>query len=300
MQSTNLNLLTALDALLEEESVAGAADRMQLSAPAMSRALARIRRAVGDPVLVRAGTRMVPTPRAIAMRARVRAASAEAQALLRPEGKFVLADLERTFTIRANDACLESFAARLLMSVRAEAPRVALRFVPEGDEDIAPLREGIVDLDIGPVNHLGPEVKIQSLFRDHFVGAVGNDHPLAKGKVTLERFVKYPHVAASRRGRIKNQLDDLMARSGVSRTVALVVPTFHAALEIAVPCGLVATVPQRMTEHLRILLGLHYFELPIGYGPLPISQAWHPRFDSDPSHRWLRARVKELCSQRES
>jgi DNA-binding transcriptional LysR family regulator len=165
--------------------------------------------------------------------------------------------------------------------------------VPEGDEDIAPLREGVIDLDIGVLKHTGPEVKFQTLFRESFVGAVRRGHPLAKGKVTLKRFVEYRHAVVSRRGRIRNQLDDALARFELSRTVAIVVPTFHAALEVAEACGLVATVPQKMTEHLRKQLGLYSFELPIQYGPLSISQAWHPRFDSDQPHRWLRARVME-------
>src|ERR1700722_6138461 len=132
MTAVDLNLLPALDALLAEGSVAGAARRLGLSASAMSRPLARLRATTGDPLLVRAGRGLVPTPRAIELRDRVRETAKEALALLRPAVAAPdLSALERTFTIRANDGFVEIFGARLLAALTDAAPGVRLRFAPK-------------------------------------------------------------------------------------------------------------------------------------------------------------------------
>jgi len=187
MTPVDLNLLTALDALLAEGSVAGAARRLGLSASAMSRTLARLRAATGDPLLVRAGRGLVPTPRATELRDRVREAVKEALALLRPAiAGPDLSGLERTFTIRAND--VETFGARLLAALTNAAPGVQLRFAPKQGKDARPLREGLVDLEVGVLGVAGPEVRVRALFRDRFVGVVREGHPLlAAEEITPER-----------------------------------------------------------------------------------------------------------------
>ena len=115
----------------------------------MSRTLARLRAATGDPLLVRAGRGLVPTPRAVELRERVRDLAQEARAVLRPAAELDLAALERTFTVRANEGFVETFAARLVAAVTEAAPGVRLRFAPKPDKDVRPLREGLVDLDVG-------------------------------------------------------------------------------------------------------------------------------------------------------
>ena len=201
MPEVDLNLLVALDALLAEGGVAGAARRLGLSASAVSRPLARLRAATGDPLLVRAGRGLVPTPRAVELRERVRDLAQEARAVLRPAAGLDLAALERTFTVRANEGFVETFAARLVAAVTEAAPGVRLRFAPKPDKDVRPLREGLVDLDVGVLGATGPEVRVQALFRDRFVGVVRDGHPLLGGEVTPERYAACGHAVASRRGR---------------------------------------------------------------------------------------------------
>src|SRR5580693_4919811 len=202
MADSDLNLLTALDALLAEGSVVGAARRVRLSTSAMSRTLARLREATGDPLLVRAGRRLVRTPRATELRERVRDLVQDARTVLRPAvASLDLAELKRSFTIRSNEGFVEVFAARLVAVVTAVAPKVRLHFAPKPDKDVRALREGTVDLEIGVLGKSGPEVRLQALFRDHFVGAVRDGHPLlGKGKMTPERYSGFGHVVASRRG----------------------------------------------------------------------------------------------------
>jgi DNA-binding transcriptional LysR family regulator len=147
MSPPDLNLLITLDALLAEGSVAGAARRLRLSPSAMSRALARLRDTTGDPLLVRAGRGLVPTPRAIELRDRVSQLVQDANAVLRPAEDARLGQLERTFTLRTSEGFVENFGPALIARAGEEAPGVRLRFVRKPDKDSAPLRDGSVDLE---------------------------------------------------------------------------------------------------------------------------------------------------------
>jgi DNA-binding transcriptional LysR family regulator len=292
VQAIDLNLLVAFDHLVREESVSAAAARMHLSAPAMSRTLGRLRGLLGDPVLVRAGRRLVATPRALALRDRVRTFVAEGQAIVQAAPTAPAATLERTFTIRSSDVGAGMLAAGLLRELHVRTPRVQLRFAPEGEEDAEPLRDGRVDLDLG-VLAMGeaPELRIQVLGRERFVGVVRRGHPLARGRVTAARFAQFPHVGASRRGLAAGPIDQALRTVGITRTVAVVVPSFYAAVDVAARSDIVAAVPASVARHVAALAPIHAFELPVELPPYPVVQTWHPRFDADAAHRWLRACV---------
>src|SRR6516164_9608427 len=138
MSRPDLNLLVTLDVLLSEGSVARAARRLRLSPSAMSRALARLRRTTGDPLLVRAGRGLVPTPRALELRGRVGPLVQEAEAVLRPAAALDLARLVRTFTLRTSEGFVENFAPGLIARVARQAPGVRLRFMQKADKDSGP------------------------------------------------------------------------------------------------------------------------------------------------------------------
>lgn len=304
MTDPDLNLLIALDALLAEGSVAGAARRLGLSASAMSRTLARLREATADPLLVRAGRRMVPTPHAQALRQRVRDAAREARAVLNPPtADLDISALRRTFTIRANDGFVEAFGARLIAAAAAAAPGVRLRFAAKAEKTATPLREGAVDLEIGVLSQMGPEVRVQALFRDRFVGAARKGHPLeAEPAVTAGQYVAFGHVVASRRGRADGPVDIALAAMGLERAVAAVVPSFSAALAVARGSDLIALVPasflgvqQERSEPARA--GIFAFELPVQTEKITVSQMWHPRLGADPGHQWLRQLVLDVCRE---
>jgi len=299
MADFDLNLLAALDALLSEGSVARAAERMGLSESAMSRTLARLREATGDPLLVRAGRTMVPTPHALALRDRVKDLLQESRAVLQPAGAGVdPRRLRQTFTVRANDGFIEAFAHVLVLRAAREAPGVRLRFAPKPDKDVRPLREGLIDLDVGVLGESGPEVRVQALFRDSFVGAVREGHPLlTEAGITPQRYAACDHVITSRHGRTEGPVDDALAALGLARNAAVVVPSFNAALAIAAATDLVALVPSSYFEHLRARSTLRWFPLPMPTDPITISQMWHPRLDRDPAHRWLRGMIVDVCRQ---
>lgn len=296
MSAPDFNLLGTLDVLLAEGSVARASRRLGLSPSAMSRALARLRLATGDPLLVRAGRGLVPTPRALELRDRVGQLVQEAEAMLRPAGDIRPDSLERSFTLRSAEGFVENFGAGLLARVGSEAPGVRLRFVQKLDKDNVPLRDANVDLETGVVDDAtDPEVRVQALFRDRFVGVVRAGHPLCRGRITPARYAAGLHVFVSRRGRSTGPMDDALKRLGLEREISTVVGGFSTALALARGTDLVATVPERHTGSLRE--GMHSFPLPVATPGFTVSMLWHPRFQADAAHRWLRGCVKDVCAQ---
>lgn len=295
MSHPDLNLLVTLDVLLQEGSVARAAQRLRLSPSAMSRALARLRETTGDPLLVRAGRGLVPTPRAIELRGRVGQLVEESEAVLRPVGNLDLTQLRRTFTLRTRDGFVENFGPELVARVNAEASGVRLRFIPKPDKDSTPLREGTVDLETGVVGQMmGPEVRTQALFKDRFVGVVRNGHPLSKGRITPARYAAGRHVHVSRRGLERGPIDEALETLGLKREIAAIVDGFAPALALARGSDLIASVPERHTGNLRA--GMHTFSLPVRQPEITVSLLWHPRLDADLAHRWLRGIVREVCT----
>ncbi|MDO7840805.1 LysR family transcriptional regulator [Sphingomonas immobilis] len=297
----DLNLLVALDALLDEGSVTRAARRLGLSASAMSRTLARLRAATGDPLLVRAGRELAATPRALELRDRVHHLARDARAVLRPVVRALdLTTLDRTFVVRANEGFVDLFAAHLTAAMIREAPRICLHFVPKPNADPLPLREGHIDLDIGLLGHSGPEVRTTTLFHDRFVGAVREGHPLLSGTVTAERYAAFDHVVSSRTNSFRGPVDDALGKRQLRRTIRVVVPGFPDAMRVAQQSDLVALITKAClgnapTGMPAAAAGLVGFDLPVETPDITVCAMWHPRVDADPAHRWLRETFASVC-----
>ena len=288
MQPAELGILVTLDALLQDGSVTGAARRMGLSTPAMSHALARIRLQLGDPLLVRAGRGMVLTPRAEALKPRVRAVVAAAQETLAPERPFVAAELERTFSLLATDYVLTVLGLTVDATLQAEAPGVALRFMPNTSDDPAVLRAGGADLAIGIYGELPPELRSRVLLTDRLVAVLRRGHPVADRRLSLAQYVRLKHVQIAPRGQPGGYLDDTLRARGHTRTIARAVPFFLTALELVVRTDYVLTVSERIARRLAPGLGLEVYEVPMPLRPFALSLVWHPRFDGDAGHQFLR------------
>jgi DNA-binding transcriptional LysR family regulator len=296
MTTPDLNLLITLDVLLAEGSVARAAQRLRLSPSAMSRALARLRETTGDPLLVRAGRGLVPTPRALELREQVSRLVQDAEAVLRPAEQLDLKQLVRTFTLRTSDGFVENFGPALIARVSERAPGVRLHFVQKLNKDSAALRDGSVDLETGVVGGTtSPEVRTRALFEDRFIGVVRTGHPLSQGEVTASRYAAGKHILVSRRGLDKGPMDEALEVLGLEREITTIVGGFSAALALARASDLIATVPAQHTRNLHA--GLYSFDLPFDLPPITISMLWHPRMDADSAHRWLRECVREVCAQ---
>ena len=295
MARPDLNLLVTLDVLLAEGSVARAAKRLRLSPSAMSRALSRLRETTGDPLLVRAGRGLVPTPRALELREQVGRVVGDAEAILRPAEKLDLARLDRSFTLGNSEGFVETFGPALIARVGREAPGVRLTFVTKPDRESTRLRDASVDLETGVIGpEIGPEVRTQALFRDRFIAAVRTGHPLAEREEPARLYANGLHIQVSRRGRDAGPLDDALQAAGIRRDIATTVGGFATALALARASDLIATVPERHTTAARA--GMLSFALPFAMPEITVSLLWHPRLDADPAHRWLRGCVREACA----
>lgn len=298
MAQPDLNLLLALDALLEEGSVVGAARRMNLSAPAMSRTLSRIRETLGDPVFVQAGRKLVPTPRALAMRDQVRAAVEQATQVLAPSTEVDLKTLDRRFNVRATDEFVSVHLGRLLEAMATDMPRAVLRFSPEEDDvDDEALRNGRIDLFISASRKLGPEIRVQSLFTTTFVGVARENHPIFEDEITLERLTLWEHINVSRRGKSTGPIDAVLSSQRLRRHVRLVVSNPYTALFALQDCDLLLPLPKHLASSaLAARLRIRLFDLPPPLETVQLTQAWHPRLQSDPAHQWLRRTIRDLSN----
>ncbi len=297
VEDVDLNLLVALDALLSEGSVAKAAVRLRLSASAMSRTLSRLRATTGDPLLVRAGRGLVPTPRASELRERVAQLVHDGQEMLRPAQTLDLGRLETMFTLRISDGFVDNFGPALLARIATDAPGVRLRFVQKLDRYGTGLRDGSIDLETGVISEVtGPEVRAQALFRDRFVGVARHGHALTQGVITAARYAAERHILGPRGSSDRGPIDDALVGLGLERRIATVVNGFASALALVRGSDLVAAVPERHTNNMRS--GLFSFALPFAAPEVMVSLLWHPRLDADPAHRWLRACVGDVCSER--
>lgn len=288
----DLNLLTALDALLEEGSVGGAADRLYLSAPAMSRTLGRIRRVTGDEILVRTGRSMTATPYALAVREQVHVLVQEAQAVLTPERNLALDTLKRTFTLRCHDAVVTAVGAALVVAVRSQAPGVALRLLAEAPTDTNDLRHGQVDMEVTAAAPTAAEIRFETVGADRLVVALRPDHPLAHAPLTLERYAQADHVTVSRRGRLRDPIDEALAARRLRRRVVAAAPTSTSALHLVAHSDLIAVIPHAMCRATITTLGLRTLAVPLELTPVPIVLAWHQRYENDRAHAWLRAQLR--------
>jgi len=300
MSAPDLNLLLALDVLLDAGSVAQAARRLKLSPSAMSRTLARLRAAMGDPLLVRAGRKLVPTPRAAELRDRAGRLVHEARVVLSPARAVDVAGLERTFTLRVGDGFVENFGPALITRVSKEAPLVRLCLLRREGRDSSSLRDGSADLETGVVGKsAGPEVRAQALFRDRFIGVVRSGHPLSKGRVTAARYAKAKHVEVAQHAATDKKepglVDRALGLAGYEREVRVIVGGFAAAVALAHQTDFVASVPERHTRNLRS--GMFSFRLPFTTPDIMVSLMWHPRLDADPAQRWLRQCVRDVCAK---
>jgi DNA-binding transcriptional LysR family regulator len=295
MQLPDMNLLPALDALLREGSVAGAAAEMNISASAMSRTLGRLRRVVGDPLLVPSGRGLQLTAHARQLQPQVQAALGAALAALRPPAGPEVGTLEREFTIRTNDGTVMVIGPALAARCAAEAPGLRLRFVPEGDENPADLRRDI-DLDLGALPPLPPDVRSRDLAEYHYVAVARADAPYAREPLTVERFAGLPHITATRRGRVRSVVDERLAALGLRRDVLATVPTYSAACWFALESDALALVPDGIAAHAVRHLPLAVLRIPLDLPSVRLGMAWHLRLDTDPAHRWLREALVALAA----
>jgi DNA-binding transcriptional LysR family regulator len=290
--SLDLNLLVALDALLEERNVTRAAERMGITQSAMSHALARLRTATGDALLVRGTGGMVPTTRAESLGPPIRRALEEVASALRSPTTFDPMTAQHRIRIATSDYGELILLPKLAGRLAREAPGIELRVSGAGEEARETLGSGATDLVIAPVrpNDAGPGVFAKKLFDERFVCVVRKGHPLAAGKLTVARFAAASHALISPRAKEGSFVDDALARLGLQRRVSVAVPHFLVAPHIVASSDLILTLAARVADMLAKPLGLVVLAPPpeLKLEGFTMSALWHERTQGEPVQRWLR------------
>lgn len=291
----DLNLLRVLDALLEARHVTRAAAQLNLTQPAVSAALARLRARFGDPLLVRARGGLVATPRALELAPRVRALMSEATALLAASARFDARRAQRRFTLAATDyvqTLLQPWLARL----PAAAPGVDLALIaPDIERQLAGMERGEIDLAILNLQRTPAQLRSRAVLAENFVVIGRRGHPRLKRTLALDAFCALEHVLVSPRGGgFSGQTDEALAAIGRARRVRLSVQTFAPVVDLVASSELIAVYPERLAR-------LAAPRLTIVAPPLPIPGftmvvAWHERAQRDPAHQWLRAQLHQALA----
>ncbi len=287
----DLNLLRVLDALLDTGSVVGAAARLHLSPPAVSRSLGRLRKLLGDPLFVRAGRELVPTELAKSLRAPAQAALGEALNVLRPSLSTDPINLKRRFAIRADDSIIAVLALPLMERVRLAAPGVDIDFLRDDPNYVAHLRNGEVDVRIGVHVEERSDTRSEVLLTDRFVAIVRKDHPLAWRRPSQRRFAEAHHVTVSPVGKRTGPIDAALAEIGLDRKHITTVTSFVVAAHLVATTDLVGSVPRTIAKTMERTLPIVSLEIPLDLPTFDVCLTWHDRHGNDPSHQWLRNQI---------
>lgn len=300
IKDIDLNLLRSLDALLETESVSKAADLVNLSQPAMSRALNRLQYALKDPLLVRSGRGMVLTPRGEALREPVKDALTRVSHLFKPQ-VFDPSKAQDRFRIMAPDYLAQMILPTVLSQVFNVAPYIQIEMENLSATAISEMCEGKISLGFGVVND-GPvldNVCAQALFEDRQVCLMRKGHSLSKNGMSLEGYAAASHALLSITGKGGGRVDEVLQDHGLARKIALRITHFLTISKVIAPTDLIITVPellaqQVMTKELKVMPLPKELRTP----SFTVSQIWHERFTEDPAHQWLRRLIKSACKQR--
>jgi len=300
VRSLDLNLLLVLCVLLEERSVTRASRRLGLSQSATSRALGRLREAVGDELLVRTRAGMRPTPRALELGAVLEPMFSELEGALGAGERFDPQRVARTFRIGTVDYPVAVLGPPLLATLEREAPHVALAFSPMGDDLDEALEAGEVDLAILPRRESAAGVVWSDLFSDRFVTIARSGHPRVGKRLTVARFAREAHVVvAPDRRATTSAVDRGLESRGLARRVAVRVPSFLVAPLVVAESDAISTMPERLARRFAPGLDLRVLACPLPLPALVVGAAWHERLRNDPGHRWIRRRLLTVLSKRD-
>lgn len=288
----DLNLLVTLDALLTAGSVTGAARRLGCGQPAASHALRRLRELFGDPLFVRSGRTIAPTPRAEALRAPLARWLAEAGHLLRQDAGFDPSTTTRLFALRSPDI-LAPLLPRVITRLRDEAPAARLEVRSRARDDIEALEHGSADLLLSSAVEDAPGLRTRGLGSVRFGIVARRDHPALKKsrRLTVNAWVAYPHIMVRSGSSSRSLVATALERTAVQRRVGLVVPSFLAALITAAETDFFFAAPIELVRALAVRIGVVVVAPPIQIPSVRVAAVWHERFHADPIHRFFRTRI---------
>lgn len=292
IRALDLNLLKALDALLDEGSVTRAAQRLSLTQPAVSGMLTRLRDYFGDPLFVRTSHGMVPTLRASELSMPVKQILTDIAILLKPM-QFDPMTAELTYTLVATDYALEAVVVPLIAALKQHAPRIriAVRSV-DSERMYQQLSLGEVDLALVTPQTTPDDLHGRALYQEEYVCVARCHHPLAAAsEMTLEQFCEQEHILVSTEGRFMGVTDEALAELSLTRRVGVSVNSFLVIPDILRSTDMIAVVPSRMVP---VDSDLAIIPLPLNVPGFTKSMAWHERTHRDPAHQWIRALCVEI------
>lgn len=304
----DLNLLVYLDVLLREQSVTRAAAQLGLTQPAMSNGLKRLRDMFQDPLLVRTQQGMQPTPRARELHPVIRQILLDLEATLTPSQSFAPSDSHRRFRIMASDYAAATLIPALLHQIGMTAPHISIDIMTPSDVTFYEIEEGKVDLALNIFAELPESFHQKRIWRDEFVCLVNREHPLLQNW-GAETYLAAQHVWVSKTGygvgvgielnelQRLGWVDQALANQGLSRQIRVFTRNYQVALELALQCGMVATIPGRAAA----LCGSHreaiLREPPVSIPPIDLMMVWSPLLHHDAAHIWLRQCLIEAANQ---
>lgn len=293
MNSSNadLNLLRVLDALLDTGSVVGAAARLHLSPPAVSRSLGRLRKVLDDPLFVRAGRELVPTELAKSLQGPTQVVLGEALKILRPSMSTDPVNLKRRFAIRADDSIIAVLALPLMERVQTEAPGVGIDFLRDDSNHVTQLRNGEIDFRIGVHVEEHRDTRSDVLLTDRFVAIVHKDHPLAGRRLSNRRFADAHHVTVSPVGKRTGPIDVALAEIDMDRKHITTVTSFVVAAHLVATTDLVGSVPRAIATTMARALPVVSLDIPLPLPTFDVCLTWHDRHSDDLAHQWLRTQI---------
>jgi DNA-binding transcriptional LysR family regulator len=298
IRAMDLNLLKALDALLDERSVTRAAQRLSLTQPAVSGMLTRLRESFDDPLFVRTQRGITPTLRAQELAAPVKELLGGIESLLQPQA-FDPATAQMTVQLASTDYALQAVVVPFLAMLRRRAPGVRVAVVPAQHLPVYErLERGDIDLALISPENTAPDLYARHLFDERYVCVMRAGHPDAKGgALSLDRFCALDHALISYTGGgFCGVTDEVLARLGRSRRVVLSITSFLVLPEILRNSDLIAVVPQRVVADAR---GLVVLEPPVAIPGFVKTAAWHERTHRSPGHRWVRSVLFDTCGCKE-
>lgn len=288
LRRIDLNLLLTLHALLSEKHVTRAATRLHKSQPAVSHALAQLRRLFDDVLLVRHGGSMVLTARAQSLVQPLESALAQLNSLVQAP-VFDPSLVTRRFQLALSDYAARLVLPCLVQRLRQQAPGVELA-ISQGSREamLAQLLDGEIDLALGVFVQHAARIRTQTLFEEHFVSIADRQTLPANQRLSREAWLARHHVLVALRPDTANEIDRALASQGLSRHVAIVLPHWGAAIDLLAGTDLVLTVASRSLDRSSVHPGLCQFPPPVALPQFAFQQAWHARRDADAAHLWLR------------
>jgi DNA-binding transcriptional LysR family regulator len=302
LHELDLNLLYVLVALENKRSVSAAAVSLGKSQPSVSAALAKLRGFFADPLFVRSGNSMQPTPRAAALIDAARQVLERVGTDIVSTPTFDPRTTRQTINIALSDVGEVVFLPALLKDLRRLAPHALVRSVSLPAADVASgLESGSIDLAIGYFPDLRKSNFFQQvLFTDTFASLVRLDHPVTARKLTLKQYLELEHAVVHAESRTEEVMERYLARKKIHRKVVLSTPHFASAPIIVAQSDLIVTVPEPLARYFaRASANLRAIGLPFDAPRIQLKQFWHRKFHHDQRNTWLRGRVCALFQRKD-